>query len=74
MWTPELVRKLEAIEDKLARIVDYWLDRIIGGFITEFAIDTTVSYIEAERCFLERPWGRYIKSLNTLIKMFLCEK
>jgi len=74
VWTLELVCKLEASEDKIARAVDHWLDRIIGGFITEFAIDTTVSYSEAERCFLKGLRGKYINSLNTWIKMLLCEK
>ena len=36
VWTPELVHRLEASEDKIARAVDHWLDWIIGGFITEF--------------------------------------
>ena len=49
VWTPELVRRLEASEDKIARVVDHWLGQIIGGFITEFVIDTIVSYNEAER-------------------------
>lgn len=26
MWTPELVRMLEATEDKIARVVGHWLD------------------------------------------------
>ena len=68
------MHRLEATEDKIAHIVDHWLDRVLGGFITEFAIDTTVSYSEAERGFLQVPWGKYIKSLNTYIKMLLCEK
>ena len=70
MWTPKLVRILEVSGDKIARAVDHWLDRIIGGFITEFVVDTTVSYSEV----LKGPRGRYIKSLNTWIKMLLCEK
>ena len=49
VWTPELVHKLEASEDKIVHTVDHWLDRIIGGFITKFAVDTSVSYSEAER-------------------------
>ena len=53
VWTPELVRRLEASEDKVAQAVDHWLDRIIGGFIIEFVIDTKVSYNEAERRFLK---------------------
>ena len=72
--TPELVCRLEASEDKIARAIDHWLDWIIGGFIIEFAIDTTVSYSEAERRFLQGLRGKYIKLLNTWIKMLLCEK
>ena len=72
--TPELVHRLEVSEDKIMRTVDHWLDWIIGGFITEFAVDTLVSYSEAKRCFLKGPQGKYIKSLNTWIKMLLCEK
>ena len=68
------MRRLEASEDKIAMAVDHWLDWVIGGFITEFAIDTTISYSEAERHFLQGPRGKYIKSLNTWIKMLLCEK
>lgn len=49
VWTPELVCRLEAFEDKIARAVDHWMDWIIRGFITEFVIDTIVSYNEAER-------------------------
>jgi len=55
VWTPELVRKLEASEDKIARAMDHWLNWIIGGFITEFAVDTTVSYNEAEGRFPKGP-------------------
>ena len=65
VWTPELVFRLETSGDKIARAVDHWLDQIIGGFITEFAVDTTVSYSEVERRFLNGPQGKYIKSLNT---------
>ena len=53
VWTLELVRSLEASEDKIAHVVDHWLDRAIGEFITKFAIDTTMSYSEAERHFLQ---------------------
>ena len=55
VWTPELVRRLEASEHNIAHAVDHWLDQIIGGFITEFAVDTSVSYSEAERRFLKGP-------------------
>ena len=47
------MRRLEASKDQIACTVDHWLDWIIGGFITEFAVDTLVSYSEAEQCFLK---------------------
>ncbi len=74
VWTPELVRRLEESEEKIVRAVDHWLDHIIGGFITEFAVDTSISYSEVEQHFLKGPRGKYVKSLNTWIKMLLCEK
>ena len=73
VWTPKLVCRLKASKDKIACIIDHWLDRIIGGFITEFAVDTSVSYSEVEWHFLKGPRGKYVKSLNTWIKMLLCE-
>ena len=48
VWTPELVHRLEALEDNIMCVVDHWLDQIIGGFVTEFAVDTSVSYGEVE--------------------------
>jgi len=74
VWTLELVHRLEALEDKITRAMDHWLNWIIAGFITEFAIETTMSYNKEERCFLKGPRGKYIKSLNTWIKTLLCEK
>ena len=74
LWAPELVCILEASEDKITHVVDHWLDHIIGVFITEFAVDTSVSYSEAKQCFLQGPRGKYVKSLNTWLKILLCEK
>lgn len=48
VWTPKLVRHLEASENKITRVVDHWIDSILGGFITEFVIDTSVGYSKAE--------------------------
>jgi len=48
VWTPKLVRRLEALEYNMACTVDHWLNRIIGGFITEFTVDNSTSYSEAE--------------------------
>jgi hypothetical protein len=54
--------------------VDFWLDNIIAGFITEFAVDTAKSYTVAEKEFLKGPRGRYIRSLYTSIKILMHDK
>lgn len=74
VWTLKLVWKLEASEDKIVCDVDHWLDHIIGGFVIDFLVDTSVSYSEAECHFFKGSRGKCLKSLNTWIKMLLCEK
>lgn len=54
--------------------VDHWLDQILGGFVTEFAVDTSVSYNDAEQICFKGPRGKYLISLNTWIKTLSCEK
>jgi len=49
VWTPELVQRLEASQNQITWAVDHWLDRVLGGFVTEFVVDTLVSYNEVER-------------------------
>jgi len=46
---------LEASKDKIMHAVDQWLSHIIGRFMTKFVVDTSVSYIEAERRFFKGP-------------------
>jgi hypothetical protein len=41
--------QLERDNNKFMHTVDFWLDNIIAGFITEFAVDTTNSYTVAEK-------------------------
>jgi hypothetical protein len=53
------------------RIVDFWLDGIIVGFITKFVVDIEKSYNTAKKYFLKGPRGRYITILYTSIKILL---
>jgi len=46
VWTPEVMRHLEDSENNIAWVFDHWIDRMLGGFVTEFAIDSNVSYSE----------------------------
>jgi hypothetical protein len=62
------------MNNKFTRAIDFWLDSIVVGFITEFAVDTTKSYNTTEQEFLCGPRGRYIRSLYTLIKILLYNK
>ena len=55
VWTLELVRRLEASEDKIVSTVGRWLDHIKGGFVVEFTVDISVSYSGAERHFFKGP-------------------
>lgn len=48
VWTPELVRRLEASRDKITHAMDHWLSQIIGGFIIEFVVNTSINYSKAE--------------------------
>jgi hypothetical protein len=54
-WTPELIRQVNTISNRVSRAVDFWLDSILGGYITEFSIDCTQSYSVAEREFFKGP-------------------
>ena len=54
--------------------IDFWVDRILEGYIIEIIVDTINSYNEVEREFFLGPRGRYPKSLNWWIKMLTCEK
>jgi hypothetical protein len=73
-WNPEEIVQLQQVDNKFTRAVDFWLDNIVAGFITEFAVDTTKSYNAAEQEFLKGPRGRYIRSLYTSIKILLYNK
>jgi hypothetical protein len=40
-WTPELVRQLNFVSNNTSRAIDFWLDSILGGYITKFVIECT---------------------------------
>jgi hypothetical protein len=66
--------RFEKVNNKVTCIVDFELDNIIVGFITEFEVNSTKAYIVAERDFLKGPRGRYIRSLYMSIKILLHDK
>ena len=62
------------MKNKFTYIVDFWLDRIVVGFITEFEVDTPKSYNAVKQDFIHGPQGRYIRLVYTSIKIMLYNK
>jgi hypothetical protein len=54
-WTPVHIEKLQQVNNKFTCTIDFWLDSIVAGFITEFAVDTMNSYNTVEQEFLHGP-------------------
>ena len=74
VWTPELIHTVKSIDNPITRAVDFWLASVLEGFVTEFAVEQTKSFSEAEWYFFKGYHGKYLKSLNLSIKMLLYEK
>ena len=72
-WTPFLIERLKRINNPISRVVDFWVDIIIEGYITDFVVDTIMSYSDAERKKFQGPRSRYLASWKTWIKMLICE-
>ena len=72
-WTPEAIEVLKKVDNSISRAIDYWIARILEGFVTEFAVDQVKRYNEAERHFFKGPRGKFLNSLSLWIKMLLCD-
>ena len=59
-----MIQRLEQIDNPISRVVDFWLNSLLEGFVTEFTVDTLKAYSEAERIFFKGYCGKYLKSLN----------
>jgi hypothetical protein len=62
------------ISNKVSCAVDFWLNNVLGGFITKIVIDCTQYYSVIEREFFKGLREIYLSALSTSIKMLLCEK
>ena len=47
-WTPTRINILKRVNNEISRAVDFWTTRTLEAFVTEFAIDTSTSFSEAE--------------------------
>ena len=73
-WTPARVNLVKNVNNEVSRAVDFWTTRTLEAFVTEFAIDTSTSFSEAERQFFTGPRGKFLNSLSLKIKILLVEK
>ena len=70
-WNDKLVREVTSVSNTISRAVDFWVNIILQGYITELAVEAITSYSEAERKFFQGPWRRYVLSIGTWIKMLI---
>ena len=73
-WSDQLVCEITSVSNPISRAVDFWVDNILQGYITDFAVDMITSYSEAERNFFQGPRRRYLLSISTWINMLVYEK
>ena len=48
-----MIERLEGVSNPVLRDVDFWIDSILEGYITEFVVNTIISYSEEERIFFK---------------------
>ena len=65
---------MKRVNNKISRAVDFWTMRTLEAFVTEFAIDMSTSFSEAERQFFQGPRDKFLNSFSLRIKMILAEK
>ena len=73
-WNDRLVREVTSVSNAISIVIEFWVDSILQGYITEFVVDTITSYSEVERIFFQGPRRRYLFSISTWIKMLIYEK
>ena len=73
-WTPARIAILKRVNNAISRAVDFWTARTLEAFVTEFAVDTSTSFSEAERQFFKGPRGKYLNLFSLNIKILLAEK
>ena len=63
-WSAQVIHELASVSNPISRAIDFWVDGILQGYTTEFAVETITSYSEAKIIFFQGPYGRYLLSIN----------
>jgi hypothetical protein len=59
-WNPELIHQVNTISNHISLAIDFWLDSVLGGYITDFSIYHTQSYSAAKRDLFKGLHAEYI--------------
>ena len=63
------------MNNNIYHIINYYFYSILDGYIIEFTIlNTKKSYSAADREVFKGLQGKFLKSVNLSVKMFICEK
>ena len=54
-WSAHFILEITSASNPISRAIDFWVDSILQGYITDFAIKMITSYSEAERNFFQGP-------------------
>ena len=73
-WNDQLVCEVTSVSKTISRAVNFWVENILQGYFTEFALEAITSYSEAEIKIFQGLRRRYLTYLNTWIKMRVCKK
>ena len=73
-WNDQLVHEVTSVSNTIFRAVDFWVDCILQGYITELVVEAIASYSKVEIKFFQGPQRRYLFSISTCIKMLVYEK
>ena len=73
-WSAQLIHELNSVSNPISRDVDFWVNNILQGYITEFTVETITSYSETKSNFFQGAQRRYVLSISTWIKMLVYEK
>ena len=47
-WNPQLIERLKRVRNPVSRAINFSMDIILQGYITEFVVDTITSYSDVE--------------------------
>ena len=60
-WTPKAIQRLERTNNPISRALDYWLNSLLEGVVTKFAVDMLKDYNEAKCYFFKGYDCKYLK-------------